>query len=52
MSLAIFHPSSLILHPSLEVLAPFTQAGGLGKARQLFPELPALLNELNTVLAA
>jgi hypothetical protein len=32
--------------------APFTQAGGLGKARQLFPELPALLNELNTVLAA
>ena len=32
--------------------APFAQAGGLGKARQLFPELPALLNELNTVLAA
>ncbi len=32
--------------------APFVQAGGLGKARQLFPELPALLNELNTVLAA
>ena len=32
--------------------APFVQAGGLGKARQLFPELPALLNELNEVLAA
>jgi len=29
---------------------PFSQAGGLGKARQLFPQLPALLEELNEAL--
>jgi len=29
---------------------PFAQAGGLGKARQLFPQLPALLDELNEAL--
>jgi type I restriction enzyme R subunit len=34
-------------------LSPFNQLGGLGKAHQLFGEkLPALLDELNTVLAA
>ena len=33
--------------------APFVQRGGLGKAHQLFGEgLPALLDDLNTVLAA
>jgi len=33
--------------------APFSQRGGLGKAHQLFGEqLPKLLDELNTVLAA
>ena len=33
--------------------APFAQQGGLGRAHQLFGEdLPKLLNELNTVLAA
>jgi type I restriction enzyme, R subunit len=33
--------------------APFAQQGGLGKAHQLFgAELPKLLDELNTVLAA
>jgi type I restriction enzyme R subunit len=32
--------------------APFSQRGGLGKAHQLFPELPKLLDELNEVLAA
>jgi len=33
--------------------APFSQRGGLGKARQLFGEqLPELLDELNRVLAA
>ncbi|MBM3861567.1 MAG: hypothetical protein FJ395_18230 [Verrucomicrobia bacterium] len=30
--------------------APFAQQGGLGKARQLFPKLPELLEELNEVL--
>ena len=34
-------------------LSPFNQLGGLGKAHQLFGEqLPNLLDELNTVLAA
>jgi type I restriction enzyme R subunit len=34
-------------------LSPFNQLGGLGKAHQLFGEqLPSLLDELNTVLAA
>jgi type I restriction enzyme R subunit len=34
-------------------LSPFNQLGGLGKAHQLFGEqLPKLLDELNTVLAA
>jgi type I restriction enzyme R subunit len=34
-------------------LAPFNQRGGLGKAHQLFGEqLPALLDELNAILAA
>jgi type I restriction enzyme, R subunit len=34
-------------------LSPFNQLGGLGKAHQLFGEaLPALLEELNTTLAA
>lgn len=33
--------------------APFAQQGGLGRAHQLFgAELPRLLDELNTVLAA
>jgi hypothetical protein len=44
--------SAFSLHPFRTAVTPFAQAGGLGKARQLFPELPALLNELNTVLAA
>jgi len=30
--------------------APFAQQGGLGKAHQLFPNLPALLEELNEAL--
>lgn len=30
--------------------APFSQAGGLGKAYQLFPNLPNLMEELNEVL--
>jgi len=33
--------------------SPFSQQGGLGKAHQLFGDaLPALLEELNTTLAA
>lgn len=33
-------------------LAPFSQRGGLGRAAQLFADLPALLDELNEALAA
>jgi len=45
--------TSLSIEPDDFDYAPFSQQGGLGKAHQLFGEkLPALLDELNTVLAA
>ena len=45
--------TSLSIEPEDLELSPFNQRGGLGKAHQLFGEqLPALLNELNEVLAA
>ncbi|HEY5894950.1 MAG TPA: type I restriction-modification enzyme R subunit C-terminal domain-containing protein [Chthoniobacterales bacterium] len=45
--------TSLSIEPDDFDYAPFSQRGGLGKAHQLFGEtLPALLDELNTVLAA
>jgi type I restriction enzyme R subunit len=45
--------TSLSIDPDDFGYAPFAQRGGLGKAHQLFGEqLPKLLNELNTVLAA
>jgi type I restriction enzyme R subunit len=45
--------TSLSIEPDDFDYAPFSQQGGLGKAHQLFGEqLPALLDELNGVLAA
>ena len=45
--------TSLSIEPDDFDYAPFSQRGGLGRAHQLFGErLPALLDELNTVLAA
>ena len=45
--------ASLSIEPDDFDYAPFSQRGGLGKAHQLFGEsLPALLDELNTTLAA
>ena len=45
--------TSVEITPDVFDLNPFVQAGGLGKAAQLFgKELHPLLNELNEVLAA
>jgi type I restriction enzyme R subunit len=45
--------TSLTIEPDDFDFAPFSQRGGLGKVYQLFGEkLPALLDELNEVLAA
>ena len=45
--------SSVTIEPDHLEFAPFRQRGGLGKAHQLFGnDLPKLLDELNTVLAA
>jgi type I restriction enzyme R subunit len=45
--------TSLSIEPDDFDLAPFSQRGGLGKVHQLFgDQLPALLDELNEVLAA
>jgi type I restriction enzyme R subunit len=45
--------TSLSIEPEDLELSPFNQRGGLGKAHQLFGDaLPALLEELNTTLAA
>jgi type I restriction enzyme R subunit len=45
--------TSLSIEPDDLELSPFNQPGGLGKAHQLFgPGLPAILDELNEVLAA
>jgi type I restriction enzyme R subunit len=45
--------TSLTIEPDDLDFAPFSQRGGLGKVYQLFGEqLPALLDELNEVLAA
>ncbi len=45
--------TSLSIDPEDFEFAPFNQRGGLGKAHQLFGDnLPALLDELNTALAA
>ena len=45
--------TSLSIEPEDLELSPFNQRGGLGKAHQLFGvQLPALLDELNQVLAA
>ena len=45
--------TSLAIEPADFELSPFAQAGGLGRASQIFgQELPKLLNELNEVLAA
>jgi type I restriction enzyme R subunit len=45
--------TSLAIAPGDFAYAPFAQAGGLGKAHQVFGnELPKLLEELNEVLAA
>jgi len=45
--------TSISIEPEDLELSPFNQRGGLGKAHQLFGEqLPNLLDELNTVLAA
>ncbi|MDQ6632797.1 MAG: DEAD/DEAH box helicase family protein, partial [Verrucomicrobiota bacterium] len=45
--------TSLSIEPDDLELSPFNQRGGLGKAHQIFGNnLPALLDELNTVLAA
>ena len=45
--------TSITIEPDDFDYAPFSQKGGLGKAHQLFGEaLPALLEELNTTLAA
>jgi type I restriction enzyme, R subunit len=45
--------TSLSIEPEDLDLSPFNQRGGLGRAHQLFGDkLPALLEELNTTLAA
>ena len=45
--------TAISIEPEDLELSPFNQRGGLGRAHQLFgDELPALLDELNTVLAA
>jgi len=45
--------TAISIEPEDLQLSPFNQRGGLGKAYQLFGEqLPALLDELNEVLAA
>jgi type I restriction enzyme R subunit len=45
--------TSLSIEPDDFDYAPFNQRGGLGKAHQLFgPQLPSLLEELNTLLVA
>jgi len=45
--------TAISIEPEDLELSPFNQRGGLGKAYQLFGDrLPALLDELNTVLAA
>jgi type I restriction enzyme R subunit len=45
--------TAISIEPEDLELSPFNQRGGLGKAHQLFGNtLPALLDELNTVLAA
>lgn len=45
--------TSITIDPEDFDYAPFSQKGGLGKAHQLFGDaLPALLEELNTTLAA
>jgi len=45
--------TAISIEPEDLELSPFNQRGGLGKAHQLFGDkLPALLDELNTVLAA
>ena len=44
--------ASLTIEPRDLLEAPFTQHGGLGKASELFDDLPALLDDLNTTLAA
>ena len=45
--------TAISIEPENLELSPFNQRGGLGKAHQLFGEqLPELLDELNTVLAA
>ena len=45
--------TSLSIDPEDLELSPFNQRGGLGKAHQLFgDQLPGLLEELNTILAA
>jgi type I restriction enzyme R subunit len=45
--------TAISIEPEDLELSPFNQRGGLGKAHQLFgAELPKLLDELNTVLAA
>jgi type I restriction enzyme R subunit len=45
--------TAISIEPEDLELSPFNQRGGLGRAHQLFGDkLPALLDELNTVLAA
>jgi type I restriction enzyme R subunit len=45
--------TAISIEPEDLELSPFNQRGGLGKAHQLFGDtLPALLDELNTALAA
>ncbi len=44
--------ASLTIEPRDLLDAPFTQHGGLGKARDLFDDLPALLDDLGTSLLA
>jgi type I restriction enzyme R subunit len=45
--------TAISIEPEDLELSPFNQRGGLGKAHQLFgDQLPKLLDELNTVLAA
>ena len=44
--------TAISIEPNDFNYGPFSQRGGLGKAHQLFPELPNLLDELNEVLAA
>ena len=45
--------TSVTIEPEDFDYAPFSQQGGLGRAHQLFgADLPALLEELNEVLAA